>query len=72
MNVRTPLSRAVAEGKGDAWTKMHGGFAVYRLSSGEVDYFPVGQPANVAGVPDRGAELLARYRWNCVRWSRTY
>lgn len=70
MNERTPLTQTIKDAKADAWTKAQGGFAVYRLTNGVVDYFPTGQTPNIAGEPDRAAALLARYRWNHVRWSR--
>jgi hypothetical protein len=70
MNERTPLLKAIASGKADEWSKIHGGFTVYRLSNDAVDYFPFGQPANIAGEVDRAATLLARFRWNMTRWSR--
>ena len=71
MNKRTPLLEAIERGKADEWSKLHGGFSVYRLSSGSVDYFPYGKSATIDGERDAAAKLLARFSWNHVRWSRT-
>lgn len=70
MKVLSPTQKAVEAGKADAWAKQAGGFAVAELSNGEVDYFPVGQPPNINGEPDRQARIVAKFRWNYVRWSR--
>jgi hypothetical protein len=70
VNERTRLARVIRAGKADEWSKAQGGFAVYRLSNGDIDYFPTGQPPNIAGERDRAALRLARFSWNHVRWSR--
>ena len=70
--MRTMLERIVAAAKADAWNKARGGFAVYRLSNGDVAYFHAGETPNIAGEPDRAAELLGRWKWNHIRWSQTF
>lgn len=67
---RTSVTAITSAAKRDEWNKAAGGFAVYRLSNGSIDYFPSGQPANIAGEPDRAAKLIGKYRWNYARWSR--
>jgi len=70
MTTRTTITAITGAAKRDSWNKAQGGFAIYQLSNGSVDYFPAGQPANIAGEPDRAAKLIAKYRWNSIRWSR--
>lgn len=57
------VTQARVAGLADSYSQEVGGFALYRLSSGEFDYFPVGQPANIDGEPDRGAVLVERWSW---------
>ena len=56
--------------KRDSYARAVGGFAVYLMTDGTIDWFPVGQVPNRLGEPDRGAVLLGRWRWNHQRWSR--
>lgn len=69
-STRTTITAITGAAKRSAWNKQIGGFSVYQLSNGSIDYFPLGQPANIEGEPDRQAKLISRYRWNHVRWSR--
>lgn len=71
MNKRTSMLDAIERGKSDEWSKLRGGFTVFRMSNGTIDYFPYGQSANVHGERDSGAEVLARFSWNHTRWSRS-
>jgi len=67
---RRALAAALREAKQDAYCKAVGGFAIARMSDGTIDWFPLGQPPNRNGEPDRGAVILAKWRWNHRRWSR--
>jgi hypothetical protein len=67
---RRALAAALQAAKQDAYCKAVGGFAIARMSDGTIDWFPLGQPPNRNGDPDRGAVILAKWRWNHRRWSR--
>lgn len=70
MNKRTAMLKAIEEGKADEWSKLQGGFSVFRLSNGVIDYFPLGKSAHIGGERDTHAQILARFSWNHIRWSR--
>lgn len=71
MNQRSAINSAIERGKDDAWSKLYGGFSVFELSNGVIDYFPTQQSPNIGGERDKKARVLARFRWNHERWSRT-
>lgn len=58
-------------GKRDEYTKMVGGFAVAQMSNGSYDYFPVGQPPNINGDVDKGAQIVEKWFWNGNQWRKT-
>lgn len=68
--MKATIKSIVEQAKNDGWSKQRGGFAVYRLSNGKIDYFHNGQTPNIAGEPDRQAEFIGRWQWNYTRWSR--
>jgi len=67
---RRAFAAALREAKQNDHCKAVGGFAIARMSDGTIDWFPLGQPPNRHGEPDRGAVILGKWRWNHRRWSR--
>ena len=67
---RTSVERVVDKAKADEWSKIKGGFSLYRMSDNSVDYFHIGETPTLNGQVDPGAALIGRYHWNHVRWSR--
>ena len=64
-STRTTITAITGAAKRDYDMKLAGGFSIYQLPSGSIDYFPLGNvPADI------GAKIIVQYRWNNQRWSR--
>ncbi|GIV86307.1 MAG: hypothetical protein KatS3mg054_0336 [Chloroflexus sp.] len=68
MSDYTTIRKAVWNGKRSNWCKAVGGFSVYRLSSGDVDWFMFGQPPHKDGNVDRNAQLIERWSYVGGKW----
>lgn len=64
------MNQARLQGKRDEYAKMVGGFAVAQMSNGLYDYFPAGQPPNVDGDVDKGAQIVEKWHWNGNQWRK--